>query len=172
MHGLIGCMRFFQAAHDKTGWRFPALVSLRLLGKLISCNQRHFEVCKLSMQFRIRQLRLLHLLGEFGQGGSHIAIASFLRSLEKPGDGSHAFRNCGRSIGPLGQDVHRLANLVRAEVHVIEARNRVLRTVLDQIAPEIKDNSEQGGAEMSHDAAGRLLQAAAAREAGMRGVAQ
>lgn len=146
VRGILVGVRILEAAHNVTGWRFPALISLRLLVKVVNLQQGHFDRRKLLMQFCVRHFRLLNLQGEFGNGGSRFAVASALRTLEKPCDYGHALGNRGSRFGPLGQDFYRVADFVCAEIHLIEVQCCPLRTVLDQIGKKIKEISENSKA--------------------------
>lgn len=145
MKGLTVSFGLAQAAHDITGWRFPAFISLRLLGKIISSYEAQLEHGQLRLQLRIRHLRILNLLGEFGEDGGNFATARFLRFLENSTNGRNPIRYSGGGLASLAHEVQCAVNLIGTEIHRLFILRQAFASNLNELSERIKGPQETEG---------------------------
>lgn len=117
MRGFVTAMLFFQAAHNKTGWRFPPLITAKFVSYGLRLHQRHLHLRKLCLKHRIRQLRVRNLRGEFSNGRFHFRIAVLLRSLDQVGNSFYRPLKGGYGTQPVSREFKRRIYRVWAEIH-------------------------------------------------------
>jgi len=123
MQGVIVAGRFAQAIHNRTGWRFPKLVAIKLGLKSLALCEILLQRRKLELQVRIRHLRVCYLHSQLAHRKFDLRISRRLRSLEKSFDRFGGFGNfaggTARVPGKIDNGVQTLEiefqNLLRLE---------------------------------------------------------
>lgn len=117
MHGFIAGSRFFQTVHNRTGWRLPKFVALKLGLKSLLLCERLLECRELELQIRVRHLRVCYLHSQLAQRRFNLGICRHLRSLEKPFDSLDCLTDLrGCRSGLPGQIQHGIET-IEIEIH-------------------------------------------------------
>lgn len=132
MQGVIIASYFAHAVHNRTGWRFPEFIAVKLGLKALALCEILLQRRKLELQFRIRHLRICYLYSQLTHRKFDLSVSRRLRALEKSFDRFGGFGNltCGaaRISGDLNRSFHTLEievqNLLRAQAAFREQKAR------------------------------------------------
>lgn len=136
MKGLVVASRLAQAIHNRTGWRFPKLVAIKVGLKAIQLCELVLKRRKLEFQIRIRHLRVCYLHSQLAQRKFDIGICTTLRGLEKCLDRADSLGQLAGGITGIPDKFQNVTKHIEVEIHNI--------LLFEKAYAAFKGNTEHG----------------------------
>lgn len=127
MRGLAVAYFLCQAIHQRTGWRLPKHIAIKIGLECLRVSQRVLQRRKLEFQIRIRDLRLRYLQSELAQGQFDLRISTRLRLLEKTLQRRDAFCDAAGGLPGVAGNRYRIVQGLEVEVHRLLRAEETIR---------------------------------------------
>jgi len=116
VHGLRALAILFHAVHNRTSWRFPEFIAIKIGLKCLHLGQFFLQSHQLELEIRIRHLRIGYLHSKFAQRQFQIGICSALRLLEKRLNGLDTFSNPARGTPSIPDKLQNATQILEIEI--------------------------------------------------------